>query len=467
MTNSHRGRTDPLGRKARLDSTFVTGATGASSPSSFSGPALEFLRVCTDSRSVRPGDLFVALKGDAFDAHDFIASAVQAGATGVLCRKGTPHSGATLYFEVNDTLAAFRSLAAAWRREFQIPVVAVAGSVGKTTTKEFLASILSGRFARILKTEASQNGFIGIPMTLMGLRPEHQAAVIEVGIDEIGAMAQHLEVVCPTHSLVTAIAEEHLEKLRDLATVAHEENLALTETARRGGTALVHLDDSWIAPVWERLPPGRRMGYGFQKSVTGTDVLQAQARDQVLVLQGESYSCPLPGSHHLGNLLGAVAAALALGLSPDEIRTGLARFQGAYGRTEMRELPGPIQVICDFYNANPASTRAALGLLPQSGRTHVCLGDMLELGPDEEAFHRALTDPLLAASVGHVYLFGLRMTALKDELSRRGFSGYCEHFPSHASLASALQKRMKPGDTILLKGSRGMRMEEVWNLIST
>ncbi|MEK6579215.1 MAG: Mur ligase family protein, partial [Bdellovibrionota bacterium] len=208
-----------------------------------------FSLVTTDSRKIQRGCLFVALKGDRFDGHAFIDSAIRSGAAGILVKKGTkiPKSGPPIeIFEVDDTLEAYRALAGAWRREFDIPVVVVAGSVGKTTTKELLTSLLRAKWPNVLKTEASQNGFIGVAMTLLELRPEHDAAVIEVGIDEPGAMEKHIPLICANAVVLTAIGPEHLEKLIDIETVAKEECKAFELIAKTGGTVFVNLDDPWI-----------------------------------------------------------------------------------------------------------------------------------------------------------------------------------------------------------------------------
>ncbi|MEO5969785.1 MAG: Mur ligase family protein, partial [Bdellovibrionia bacterium] len=213
-------------------------------------PHLPFTGVFTDSRKTEPGSLFVALKGDNYDGHDFIEKAVSNGARGVLCQRGHSITGSkdAYLFYVEDPLRAYRRFAAAWRKEFSIPVIAVAGSAGKTTTKELLAAILQGKWKNILKTQGSQNGFVGIPMTLLEMRTHHEAAIIEVGIDEVGAMEQHMALVSPGYSILTSIGPEHLENLIDVPTVAREEGIALSHVARGEGTVAIYLDDPWIRP---------------------------------------------------------------------------------------------------------------------------------------------------------------------------------------------------------------------------
>jgi UDP-N-acetylmuramoyl-tripeptide--D-alanyl-D-alanine ligase len=459
-----------------------------------------FTGVTLDSRKVQTGMLFVAIPGEKFDGHQFIESALESGATGVICRRDTKIAPALLQrksiFYVDDTLKAYRKLAAAWRKEFSIPIVVVAGSAGKTTTKELLAAILSAKWSSVLKTEGSQNGFIGVPMTLLELRPHHRAAVIEVGIDEIGAMDQHMSLVAANAALVTAIGPEHLERLRDLATVAQEEGISLTHMTRIGGTMIINVDDPWIRPHLT-MPRGnaRKIAFTLQSNsnpaalppkldselrtrevVVG--VLEADGK--TLTLQGfpdlfpqTQLTLPLLGKHNASNLLAAVTAATALGLTIEEIQQGLKKFKGAAGRSEIHELPNRIQVICDYYNAQPASVAAGLDLLeqissiPPKGNTWVCLGDMLELGPEEEKFHRELSSKIMEIRASHVLLYGSRMKALADELHQNQFLGTLGHYQTHADLAKQLIDRIQPNDCVLIKGSRGMKMEEVWKILES
>jgi UDP-N-acetylmuramoyl-tripeptide--D-alanyl-D-alanine ligase len=441
-----------------------------------------FTSITTDSRKIQPGSLFIALKGENFDGHDFVEKAVQTGATGVLCRRGFPapiQSNVTV-FQVEDTLTAYRQLAARWRREFAIPIVAVAGSVGKTTTKELLAAILRGKYEQVLKTEGSQNGYVGIPMTLLELRHTHGAAVVEVGIDEIGAMEKHIALVAPTASVLTAIGPEHLEKLIDLPTVAREEGLALTGVAQTGGLVAINLDDAWIRPHFRTIRAGRKIGYTLKNQsppsgATGEILHGALSSDgSSVIVKGETYTLPLPGSHNASNLMTAITVALSLGLTPDEIRKGLLTFKGPSGRSELKQLPGNRPVICDYYNANPTSVEAGLEMLTRSKRDGLrwaCLGDMLELGPDEEKFHRDLAGPIAQLGIEHVLLYGPRMKALSDELESRKasgkFAGDVRHLASHAEIAEVLLGGARSGDSILLKGSHGMKMEEVWKILET
>lgn len=460
-----------------LDSHFIAKSLHLPAPKT---AAVTFSEVMTDSRKISKNSLFLALKGDHFDGHDFIKQAIVQGAKGILCHHSfsghIPEQIST--FRVEDTLEAYRTLAKSWRNQFKIPIIAIGGSFGKTTTKELLAALLHGKWNAVLKTEGSQNGYIGIPMTLLKLNETHQAAVIEIGIDDVGAMEKHVELVAPNAALLTGIGPEHLEKLKNIKTVAREEGHLLTWVSKFGGSCAINLDDDWIRK-FEILKTGKNIFYSIQsdrppekfqknnETIFGEYQLQASLL-QITGTGFEPYSLkiPLPGFHNAKNLLGAAAGARLLGLTPQEMMKGISEFKGAEGRSEIHILSRGIQVICDYYNASPPSTEAALDLLKLMGSnsTHrwACLGDMLELGPEEEIYHRKLAQKIISLSIDRVLLYGIRMKALLDELKNLGFKGQAEHFKSHQELAHTLITQVHLNDIILIKGSRSMKMEEVW-----
>ena len=452
-----------------LTEAFVAGALGLAVPG---GPGALFSDVSTDSRTLPPGALFVPICGERYDGHDFIAAAVARGARGVIASRPIGVTDpAVRFFAVPDTLEAYRALAAAWRRAFDIPVVAVAGSVGKTTTKDLLAAALSGRFA-VLKTEGSRNGDVGIPMTLLALRPEHEIAVVEIGIDAVGAMERHLALARPTAAVVTAIGAEHLEKLRDLSTVAREESLVLRAVAAEGGLIAVNCDDPSLEPLFKTLAGPQTIGFSLEVGPEQAGVLRGRVSEAFaeLRIEGEAYPLPLPGAHNASNLLAALTVAIGLELSPEEIRRGLASFRPAEGRSEVRRVANGPLVVCDYYNANPASMAAAIELLASlavPGARWACLGDMLELGPGEERLHRELAGLIRRAGIARVLLAGPRMAALAAELEAGGFAGSVTHFEEVPELASALASHVDAGDAVLVKGSRAMRMERVWEALSS
>lgn len=426
----------------------------------------------TDSRQAGPSCVFVPVVGEKMDGHQFVESAAQAGAVAIVLRANAYQTEwadrfpKTRFFRVDDTLDAYRRLGAAWRARFTVPVVCVAGSAGKTTTKEMLAAMLSGKFRSVLKTVGSQNGFLGIPMTLLELRPSHQAAVIEVGIDEIGAMDQHLEIVRPTHAILTAIGPEHLEKLVDLATVTREELRALQWTQAHEGQIAINLEDPAIQGFAGAAERARTFGLKPHAWAAG----QLDGARLTITRAGAApftLECPLPGAHNAVNCLGAATVALQLGLSSEEITRGLASFAGADGRSQTTRLktsrPGGTLVVCDYYNAQPASMRAAFSLL-QPGSV-LCLGEMRELGAQSEKLHRELAADVAGARPSAVFLLGAEMKHLEAALRAKGFSAPLQHFGTHEEMARAVRAINPPPAEILIKGSRGLTMEKVLKLL--
>jgi UDP-N-acetylmuramoyl-tripeptide--D-alanyl-D-alanine ligase len=452
---------------AELTARFVAQALGLAAPP---GRDVAFTAVSTDSRTLPEGALFVPIRGANFDGHDFIPAAIERKARGVLTQRTMTAMRAVAVYKVPDTVAAFQKIAAAWRRNFTYPVAAVGGSVGKTTTKELLASALAGKF-KVLKTTASRNGEVGVPMTLLEMRSEHEAAVVEIGIDAPGAMDRLHALVRPTAAVVTAIAFEHLERLLNIEMIAREESLLLVRTAAEGGQAFVNLDDPHLAPLLERLHTPKTTGFTLQEGADQPRVLRGRAAVAAgeLVVEGEGYRLPLPGVHNAANLLAAIAVARGLGVSPAEIRKGLEAFQPLIGRSQLQKLPGGPLVLCDYYNANPASMAAAftvLASLPAMGKKWACLADMLELGPNEEQLHRDLAAPLMRSGATHVLLAGKRMAALAAELKARGFPGRVTHYADVEALAKAFSSQVREEDAVLIKGSRSTRMERVWDALT-
>ena len=433
-------------------------------------------RVSTDSRAIGPGDLFVALKGEAFDGHDFIRQAVDKGAVAVLCEKypaDTTQEGIDIFL-VENSLTSFRLLARHWREVIDPTVVAVAGSVGKTTTKDMLAAILSGKYKDMVSTKGSQNGFVGLPMSLMDIKPDTEAAVIEVGIDAPGAMIQHIDLVRPEVALVTAISEEHLEWLKDLQTIAREENMILEETARAGGTSVINLDDPWIKPLFHSIKEQGKVGFTLG-GIPGPHTVAGRLTGEMLEVDGLgrqkfSVRCPLPGEHNARNLLGAIATAMVVGVTCDEIVDGLSTFRSSGGRSQLETHKSGAAVLCDFYNANPASMRAAFHVAARAhkekGVLWLCLADMKELGDSEESLHRGLAPDIKALSGDvRVLLYGERMKWLGDEIGKLAPKIEVSQFLSPELMANHVKEHLTKSDFILIKGSRSMRMEKVWETL--
>jgi UDP-N-acetylmuramoyl-tripeptide--D-alanyl-D-alanine ligase len=446
-----------------------------------------FTSLVLDSRAVTPGCLFVAVPGEKFDGHQFIDQAIALGATGILGLKGKLGDARLKVstFEVDDVLTALRTLAAARRRLVKCPVICVAGSVGKTTTKEILSSLfrtharISGKSeSTVLSTQGSQNGFLGIPLTLFGLTEKTEIALIEVGIDDLGAMIQHLQLLNPTHAFLTAIGPEHLEKLKDLDTVLAEEWLSISETHKNGGTVFLQEADPLIHNEGRKLPrtsendsrilrisfSDRAANYFVEKQSLQSFTIQTHPSSPSGEKTVLAFESPLLGQHNLQNVALAVSIGLEFGLRAETIRQGLASFQPAFGRTDVKKI-GQSEILCDYYNANPTSVKASLETFSEfkAPRKFVALGDMLELGPNEETYHRDLASVILPKKFTGIFLTGERMKWLADSLSAASASSGALVFwaKTHSELVTELRCHFKDGDAMLIKGSRGMKMETV------
>lgn len=423
----------------------------------WTGTDARFQGCGTDTRSLAPGELFVALQGPNFDGHDFLDQAGARGAAAVMVRGDVEVALPAL--RVSDTRGALGALSAAWRERHAIPLVAVTGSNGKTTVKEMLAAVL-GRAGRVLATRGNLNNDIGVPLTLLRLDAEHRYAVVEMGANHPGEIALLTAMARPTVGVVTVCAPAHLEGFGSLEGVARAKG-ELFEHLPSDGVAVVNADDRF-ADLWRGLAGTRRVltfGLGPGAEVTAevepaTDGSRLHLRtpwgDRSLVL-------PLPGRHNVSNALAAAAAALSAGVSLDAVVEGVQATEPVAGR--LRLLGGPVEstIIDDTYNANPASLEAALDVL--AGRPEprlLALGDMGELGPGAGEYHRAAGEAARRAGVVGLYALG--------DLSRNAVEAFGEggrHFAAHADLATALRQALTPGATVLVKGSRAMRMERV------
>ena len=430
----------------------------------------EVLEITTDSRQVKPGSVFFAIKGDTHDGHHFIQAAINAGAIAVVSEVAGTHPHGE-FFTVESTLDSIRTLAHHYRKSYSIPFIAVVGAVGKTTTKELISSIFLGRFKSVSKTLGSQNGFLGIPLTILSLDNGTDAAVIEIGIDDIGAMEKHLGLVEPTHVILTKIGPEHLHQLKTVAIAAEEELKAFDYALQMKLPLAINLSDdyvnAWFQKNHSHLTDAQFLTYSLEKTKTPELLGIYDPDSSELTVLGEdlnaSFSMPLPGEHHAHNLLASITLSQFFKLSVSEIREGLTHFKTAYGRTEIHNLPNHVEIIGDYYNSNPTSLEAALNLLVAKRGSSACiavLGDMLELGQEEERFHREIAKSIINHQITSTLLFGPRMQWLKDELQKNGYDAV-SHFSTLEELVTKLKQSVSPHTKILIKGSRGMKMEKV------
>jgi UDP-N-acetylmuramoyl-tripeptide--D-alanyl-D-alanine ligase len=449
---------------ARFNDNEVLQATGATKTRA--GKAMSFEAVCTDSRQLTQGCLFVALKGERFDAHDFLAQVVRDGAAGVVVEAGRAGSLENVnVYEVKDTLHALGRLARFHRDRFTIPICAVTGSNGKTTTKELIASILSMR-GPALKTHGNLNNEIGVPLTLFNLESSHVAAVIEMGMNHLGEIARLTDIARPDAGLITIVQPAHLEGVGSIEGVA-QAKAELFHGLSPTSTAAVNLDDHRIA-AQAKTVKAKKLTWGrAAEADVRLSSVEPQGRDGLslrIAYAGREYSTALHlvGDHNAMNATGAFALAIALGYSPEECVRGLETARAHARRLQIVDAPNQVTVVDDCYNANPASMNAALRTVQElaaEGRAVAVLGDMLELGTAEAHEHVQLG---IAASdrVALLAFFGPRMKQAHEQAAKR-LGDKARHFDDVAPLVAWLQQELRPNDFVLVKGSRGMRLERV------
>ncbi len=423
--------------------------------------------VCTDSRLARTGDLFLAIKGEKFDGHDFLAEVAAKGVAAVVVEKSQAHCVASVPFlAVEDPRAAFGKLAAAYRKDFSLPVVAVGGSNGKTTTKELLASVLRQKFSA-LWSEASFNNDIGVPATLLRLDKTHQAAVLEIGTNHPGELAPLVKMIRPQFGIITSIGREHLEFFGDVAGVAQEEGV-LAELLPADGKLFLNGDSEWADKIAARTKAKVvRVGFGGENDWRATKVRLDKngVTFQVTAPKPEfcgEYRINLLGRHQVGNALYAIGSGEELGLGRAEIQRGLAECPPPKMRMQFWEAGG-VRVLDDSYNANADSMRAALETLrdlPLQGRRVAVLGDMAELGAQTEAAHVEIGKFAAALKIGQLFTVGKNSTATAKAARDAGLTRVIE-FADVEAAVRAVKNFLKPGDVVLLKASRSSRLERI------
>ncbi len=424
-----------------------------------------FTGVSTDSRNVARGELFVALRGERFDGHAFLAAAAARGAAAALVDAAFFASGATLPMAVliaEDTRRALGDLARAWRGRFSVPLIAIAGSNGKTTTKEMLAAILRAFAgdAHVLATLGNLNNDIGVPLTLLGLRETHRICAIELGMNHAGEIAYLAGIARPGIALVTNAQREHLEFLHSLEQVAAE-NAAVYAALPADGIAVLNADDTQ-AELFRAAAGERRMvDFGLERAamVRGRCRLQHLASEISITTPAGDLQATLaiPGAHNVRNALAAAACAHAAGIAPAAIAAGLNAFRPYSGRLQVKRAAQGATLIDDSYNANPDSVRAAIDVLAGAGgRTLLVLGDMGEVGEQGADFHAEVGRYAKERGIEAMYALG--------ELTAHAVAGFgtgARHFASSETLLAALGAWSGTGCTLLVKGSRFMQMERV------
>ena len=413
--------------------------------------------VSTDSRSLAKEDLFVAIRGEHFDGHDFLEAARQRGAAGAMVDRHYAGPAPLPLLVVDDTRRGLGRLGARWRERFAPVVIAVAGSNGKTTTKEMLASILRAHASddQVLATLGNLNTDIGVPLTLLGMRSEHRYCAIELGMNHPGEIAMLAEIARPTVALVNNAQREHLEFMHSVESVA-EENASVFDALPADGVAVLNADDA-MAGVFRRKAGGRRrVEFGLHKGdVTGRYALTALESEITLrTPAGEAQALlAIPGLHNVRNALAAAACAHAAGIPVEAIGAGLSAFRPYAGRLQVKRTAAGATLIDDSYNANPDSVRAAIDVLAACpGPTALVLGDMGEVGTQGPEFHAEVGRYAKEKGIDVLLAVG---SASKQSVV--AFGGNARHFEDVTEIPSGL-KGMK---TILVKGSRFMKMERI------
>jgi len=421
-------------------------------------------RYSIDSRTIQPGDLFFAVKGERLDGHDFVEQAFSKGAVAAVVRKDQlgKYLVNTPLLQVDDTLVALQTLATAVRRLWGKSLIGVTGSTGKTTTKEAIAHVLSSRF-RVLKSEGNFNNHFGLPLTLLRLEPEHDAAVIEMGMSHLGEIAALAKIAQPEIGVVTNVAPVHLEFFNSLADIARAK-YELIESLPSGGTAVLNADDEYVSQFGRDFH-GKVVLYGFRSpaDVRAENVKHHGAEgstfDVVVGSCREQASLPLVGAHNIYNALAAVAVGIERGLTLSEALGALATLAPADKRGEVVKL-GNITIINDCYNSNPKALDAmvdALAAMPAKRRI-VVAGEMLELGAAGEEMHRSSGRHMAERKID--VLVGVRGLAQSMVDSARESGMRAEFLATPQEAGEWLARETREGDVVLLKASRGVKLEQ-------
>ena len=449
------------------DVVHATGATVA-----HRGDAADFTRIATDTRTLVGGELFVALRGERHDANRFAAEAAARGARGVLVESapGTALGDAVTVLEAPDGLRALQDLAGWHRHRHQPCVIGLTGSNGKTTTKEMIAAVLGAAVgvARVGKTQGNLNNLVGVPLTLLELCGQERYAVVEMGMNAPGEIWRLTEIADPDVGLITNVGPAHLEGLGSIEGVQRAKG-ELFARMRGDATAVANADDPRVAALADVFP-GTVVRFGVGTDVSAGQVqiddvgaprFDLRVRDTTVEI-----ALKIPGRHNVQNALAAAAVADSLGIGVETIAAGLAAAESVGDRMRIEHLPNGVIVLNDSYNANPASMAAALDSLARlPGRRIAVLGDMLELGPGSAEHHRALGRAAGGAGLAALFLYGDYAADTAAGAAEGLAADAIEIAETHAEIATALGQTARTGDCILVKGSRGQRMEDVVRLL--
>ncbi len=422
-------------------------------------------RISTDSRTLQPGDLFVALRGEHFDGHRFVGMAEERGGVGAIVESawtGKP-SPSFQIMRVKDTLATYQKIAAGYRQSLALKVIAITGSNGKTTTKDFVAAALGHRF-RVTKTEGNFNNHVGLPRTILEATSKDEIGVWEIGMNHPGEIAALAKIAAPDVGIITNIGVAHIEFMGSRDAIALEKG-ALAEALGPQGTLILNADDPFSESIAKRTR-ARTIFAGTKKgSVCATDLSQSASGSEFTILEG-AHRCraklPVPGLHMIQNALLAVAAGRVFGLSIEDCAAGLASAPLTKARLQIKTIRG-VQFIDDSYNANPESMRAALATLAEletDGRRIAVLGEMAELGTESEHGHREVGEAAASLKIDELIAIGKTASVIADAAQKAGLEK-SRTVASADEAAEILAEETSPNDLVLIKGSRAARTERV------
>jgi UDP-N-acetylmuramoyl-tripeptide--D-alanyl-D-alanine ligase len=421
--------------------------------------------VSIDSRTLKKGDIFVAICGPRFDGHQFIPAVIKKGAGALVVSQTIPRRCSIPVIEVDDTTKALGQIGAFHRRRFQLPVIAITGSAGKTTSKDLIASVLSSRY-RVLKNEKSENNQYGIPLTLLKLTKSHQIAVLELGTNRPGDIAWLASLVRPSVAVLTNIGSSHLKELKTPQGV-FKEKMVLLDFIEREGVIVLNKDDIFLRSVLKKKTLQTIMTFSIdQPSDVQAKINKAEMKGIHFNVSRDSFVLPSPAVHNVYAALSAICCGRLFKLSYNNISKNIKNFKFNNGRFEVQPV-GDFLLIDDSYNSNPLSLKAAinsLGQLKSSGKKILVCADMLELGRHSQRLHRDIGRHLKQSNVNVVLTYGRWAKEIHGVLKGRTHL-HSRHFSDLENLHKQIISYCRPGDVLLVKGSRGMHLEKTVNYL--
>ncbi|HEX2925186.1 MAG TPA: UDP-N-acetylmuramoyl-tripeptide--D-alanyl-D-alanine ligase [Ruminiclostridium sp.] len=430
-------------------------------------PGRTFTGVTTDSRKVEKGNLFIPLIGEKFDGHDYISQCFDAGAAVCITSKQIPQiSGGTAVL-VEDTGKALRDLAAWHRKKFDIPVVGITGSVGKTSTKDMISCVLSQKY-EVLKTQGNFNNEIGLPLTVLNIDSKHEAAVIEMGMSGFGEISRLTAIARPNIAVITNIGVSHIEKLGSQQGIL-KAKLEILEGLHKEGLVILNGDDPLLKSLEGQLP-FRTVFYGmdsaFDYTAQNYQSMGEMGTSFEISVEGNRYSIeiPVPGIHNVYNALAAIAAGIEMKIPMDTIIDGIKKFSPGNMRQSIISHNG-IKIINDAYNASPQSMQAAVNVLEEissDSRSIAVLGDMFEMGDMAEELHYSVGSFIKDKKIDYLVTVGVNSRRISQAVADSGNTTIkLHHFENNQEALNYILGIIRPGDYVLIKGSRGMKMEQI------